>query len=205
MSIRNHTGLLVGILGPACAGMQMTKEEFLAHDEWEVGPRYELIRGVLIVSPAVSGAERYPNDELGRLLRNYQDAHPGIIDDTAYECDVRTSNGIRRVDRAIFMNLGRAPKAIGDVPAIIIEFVSYGRRNAERDYIEKRGEFLALGVQEYWVFDRFDRTLCVFTGTVADPRSRVVTAVENYTTPLLPGFVLPLKKIFEIADRHADS
>ncbi len=204
MSVRIQPKLMLGTLGPACAGLYMTEQEFLSHDDWEVGPRYELIRGVLIVSPAVAGGERYPNDQLGYLLRTYQQAHPGIFD-TAYECDVRTSEGIRRVDRAIFMNLGRAPKAASDVPAIIIEFVSRGKRNAERDYIEKRGEFLALGVKEYWVIDRFDRTLCVFTGTAEDPQAEVVPETNNYSTPLLPDFVLPLKEILELADRHVDS
>ncbi len=204
MSIRVAPQMMFGTLGPACAGIQMTEDEFIAHDDWEIGPRYELIQGVLIVSPAVSGAERFPNDELGYWLRTYRDANPGIIDDTAYECDVRTSHGIRRVDRAVFMNLGRAPKSIGDVPAIIVEFVSYGKRNIQRDYFDKRDEFLALGVKEYWVVDRFDRTLVVFSGATNDPQVRRFPASENYTTPLLPGFVLPLQELFDIADRHAD-
>ncbi len=190
--------VVFGTLGPANAGLRMSVKEFLEHDDWERGPRYQLIAGVLIVSPEVSGGERFPNDELAYLLRNYRDAHPEFdLSDTAYECDVRTSIGIRRVDRAIYMNLGRPAESL-DIPTIIIEFVSEGSRNAERDYVEKREEFAAIGVKEYWVIDRFDRTLTVFAGT-AEP----IQESESYSTPLLPGFVLPVRKILDIADRHS--
>ena len=36
-----------------------------------------------------------------------------------------------------------------------MEFVASGKRNIKRDYEEKRDEYLALGVSEYWVIDRF--------------------------------------------------
>ncbi len=197
--------MIFGTLGPANAGMRLSEDEFLTHNDWEEGPRYELLGGMLIVSPATSQEERFPNHRLGTWLDNFQMNHPNgtCIDATINEGDIRTSSGIRRFDRAIWTNLGRLPEEPEDVPSIIIEFVSYGRRNADRDYFDKRDEYLALGVKEYWVIDRFDRTMSVFTGTVASPQGRIVQATENYTTPLLPGFVLPLKELFDIADRHS--
>jgi hypothetical protein len=59
-------------IGPQCNGVLMTPSEFDRAD-FEDGWRYELISGVLIVSPIPSLSERDPNEELGRWLRNYQE------------------------------------------------------------------------------------------------------------------------------------
>ena len=55
-------------LGPESNGMSLTPWEFDAA-EFEVGWRYELVNGVLIVNPPPSVKERDPNEELGRWLR----------------------------------------------------------------------------------------------------------------------------------------
>ena len=61
--------------GPGCNGIRMTPREF-DRAEFEPGYRYELINGVLVVSPIPSESESDPNEELGRWLRNYQESHP---------------------------------------------------------------------------------------------------------------------------------
>jgi Uma2 family endonuclease len=197
--------VVFGTLGPTNAGLRMTVEEFLSHDDWERGPRYELIAGVLVVSPATSPEERYPNQRLATWLERYQLEHPSgkCVDATINEGDIATSTGIRRFDRAIYVGLGRLPQEPDDIPAIIIEFVSEGKRNAERDYFCKCEEYLEAGVKEYWVIDRFDRTMSVFTGAPDSPHQKVVQAYETYQSVLLPGFVLSLKELFDIADRHS--
>ena len=70
-----------------------------------------------------------------------------------------------------------------------------------RDYEVKRDEYLAAGVQEYWVFDRFRRTLTVFRNR-PDGMMEVVTVEpsHSYQTDLLPGFSLPLDRILAKAD-----
>src|SRR5690242_1093380 len=60
-------------LGPRSAGMLLTPEEFDRASGQE-GWRYELINGVLVVSPTPSRQERDPNEELGHWLRQYQEA-----------------------------------------------------------------------------------------------------------------------------------
>lgn len=183
-------------------GIRMTPEEFLAIDDCDECFRYELINGVVVVNPPPSDSEAGPNDELGRLLRNYKADHPQgkSLDDTFYERDVRTSVGIRRVDRAIYAGLGRKPHSRKDLPTIIVEFVSPGKRAYLRDYEEKRAEYLAVGTQEYWVIDRFARTMTVFFAAPADPAYRVVLEKEAYNTPLLTGFELPLQRLLQLAD-----
>jgi Uma2 family endonuclease len=63
-------------LGLESAGVPMTPEEFDAVEEWDECYRYELIHGVLVVSPLPLEQEADPNELLGYLLRRYGDDHP---------------------------------------------------------------------------------------------------------------------------------
>jgi Uma2 family endonuclease len=179
----------------------MTPREFDRGDFVE-GWRYELIHGVLVVTPAALINERDPNDMLGYWLRVYQNSHPEgkALDCTTYEHTVRCRKNRRRADRVIWAGLGRLPRA-NETPTIIVEFVSPGKRNWKRDYEEKRDEYLAIKVGEYWVIDRFQHTLTVFRKQGGRVRTQVVPATQNYTTDLLPGVVLPLAELLALADR----
>ncbi|MEO6807980.1 MAG: Uma2 family endonuclease [Isosphaeraceae bacterium] len=188
-------------LGPWSAGSPMTPEEFDAA-EFEEGWRYQLIHEVLIVSPSPLPQERDPNEELGSMLRVYGHDHPqgSSLDVTLAEETVSTTPNRRRADRVIWAGLGRLPTP-DDPPTIIIEFVSEGRANRRRDYETKRDEYRALGVREYWIFDRFDRTLTVVVFGPHGDQVRVLKEDETYAPPLLPRFELPLPRLFALADR----
>jgi Uma2 family endonuclease len=185
------------LLGPGAAGMMLEPGEFDVA-EFEAGFRYELIHGVLVVSPAPLPQERGPNDELGYYLRSYRQNHPqgGSLDDTLPEHDILMGDDRRRADRVIWAGLGRQPR-VDEMPTIVVEFVSVGKRSLVRDYEVKRREYLAIGVQEYWVFNRFNRTLTVFH---ASGKKVVLGENQTYSTPLLPGFELPLARLFELAN-----
>jgi Uma2 family endonuclease len=188
------------LFGPRSAGIRMTPREFDRADFVE-GWRYELINGVLVVSPIPSESEVDPNEELGRWLRNYQEFHPqgSVLTKTLPERTVRTKRNRRRADRVIWTKLGRLPRQ-KDKPTIIVEFVSSGKRNWKRDYEEKRDEYMEIRVDEYWVIDRFERTLTVFRMVRNKIKQQVISEKETYTTDLLPGFELPLSKLLALAD-----
>jgi Uma2 family endonuclease len=182
----------------------MSPEEFdaIPAEAFDDRYRYELIRGVLIVSPYPSIGERDPNEELGYWLRLYRESDPRgkCIDGTVPEQTVPTTNR-RRADRVVWVSLGRVPDPEVDVPAIVIEFVSKSRRDTIRDYLEKRSEYLAAGVREYWVIDRFRRRMTVYAANPAVTTERVVAEGEIYRTELLPGFELPLARLLVVADQ----
>jgi Uma2 family endonuclease len=191
-------------IGPGSAGRLMTPEQFdaLRPSQFVGGNRYELVNGVLIVSPTPGIGERRPNDYLGTLLDVYHDMHPNglVIDETAPEQTVATTNR-RRADRVIWIGLGRVPDPEKDIPAIAIEFVSKRRRDVLRDYEAKRDEYLAAGVEQYWVIDRFRRIMTVYRQGDLGPTYDIIKEGEVYQTDLLPGFVLPLSKLFAKADQ----
>ena len=60
--------------------------------------------------------------------------------------------------------MGRDPDYDDDPPTIAIEFVGPRSRDRRRDYLDKRQEYAEVGVREYWVIDRFRRTMTVFRG-----------------------------------------
>lgn len=153
------------------------------------------------MSPAALRKERDPNEELGHWLRNYQEDHPrgAALDATFYEETVVTPTERRRADRVIYAGLGRPPRE-GETPTVVVESVSAGKRNLNRDDEEKRDEYLALSVAEYWIIDHFARCLTVYRRAGAGSVKLVVGEEDVYTTPLLPGFELPLDRLLRRAD-----
>ncbi len=204
ITARRRTPRLLPRIGPDSAGRLMTTAEFdaLGYDDCVEGYRYELINGVLVVSPAVSSAEMGPNEYLGYLLLVYQESHPNgrCLDATLPERDIFLPENRRRADRVIWTGLGRLPDEKHDIPSIVIEFVSPGRRAAVRDYETKRDEYLGFGVKEYWGIDRFLRQMTVFRTGPEGSIATVIPESQNYETPLLPGFVLPLGWLIARAD-----
>ena len=155
------------------------------------------------MSPAVSIGEADPNDLLGHLLRQYQESHQQgrTLDCTVYERDVRIGDNIRRCDRALWIGLGRDPDVNVDLPTIVVEFVSKGRRNFLRDYVDKRREYVAGGIREYWVINRFTRSMHVFIPPVEANLEQVLGETDTYKTPLSAG----LRVAAEPADGSGDS
>ncbi len=191
-------------VSPASNGMMMTGEEFDAIDDWIDGYRYELIHGVLVVSPPAGIGERSPNSYLAYLIYSFNESHENgaVVDDTVAEQEIKIGGNRRRMDRAIWVGLGHKIRPLEDVPTIAIEFVSKSSRDRRRDYVEKRREYAEAGVKEYWVIDRFARDMTVFRGM---DETLVVKEGECYSTPLMPGFELPLAKLFARAELHTDT
>jgi Uma2 family endonuclease len=208
MAVVEHKSTGIAPLGPRDAGVPMSLDEFEAAD-FEEGYRYELIHGVLIVTPSPLEEERDANEDLGRWLRNYQESHPSgsALDLTLPEQNLRTIDQNRRADRVIWTGLGRMPRTRGpaakrDPPAIVVEFPSARAADTRRDYEEKKIEYRDLGVKEYWIIDRFRRTMTVYSWKGAKWIKRTIPEQDTYRTGLLPGFELPLAKLFAISDRY---
>lgn len=189
------------VLRPELNGVQMTPREFDTAEIVDEFHRYELINGVLIVSPPPLEEERDPNERLGHLLLLYQEQHPqgAALDRTLPQQRIRTRRSRRIADRAIWAGLGRKPKR-DEVPTIVAEFVSKDRRDWLRDYKIKKREYMAIGIKEYWIIDRFRRTMTVIINEPDAPREMVVRERQTYRTPLLPGFELPLAQLLAAAD-----
>jgi Uma2 family endonuclease len=205
MIVNPPTRLVIGI---EQNGIRMTPEEFDAIEDYDDCYRYELIDGVLIVNAIPHEAHAEPNELLGGLLYVYKTTHENghMLDLTLPERYIHLPNGRRQPDRVIWTGLGRQPNPREDVPAIAVEFVSPGKRAWRRDYITKRDEYLAAGVVEYWVIDRFERKMTVYRSVEKkSPQVIEVGETKTYSTNLMPGFELPLAELLAAADKWEDS
>jgi Uma2 family endonuclease len=187
---------------PEMAGVQMSPEEFDRVEEWDEDYRYELVEGVLVVVPPPSEGERGPNELLGHWLLSYKEHHPrgSALDYTLPENTLKTARSRRRADRVMWTGLGRLPNVEEDRPTIAVEFVSAGKRNVRRDYVQKRNEYLVSGLEEYWIIDRFQRRMTVYRRDGDEIIDLVIPEHEVYSTPLLPGFEVHLAQLLGLAD-----
>ena len=119
---------------------------------------------------------------------------------TIGEQTIETKKNRRRADRVIWAGLGHLPDP-NETPTIIIELVSKGKINQERDYVAKRAEYREIGVKEYWIIDRFSKTMTVCRFAADRDQELVIAADQTYATTLLPGYELPLRRLLELAER----
>lgn len=80
---------------------------------------------------------------------------------------------------------------------LVIEVVSEGRENWERDYVEKRADYADAGIAEYWIVDPQQRQLTVLAleGN-AYRESGVFFAGDKAVSVVLPGFTVKVDDVF---------
>lgn len=84
---------------------------------------------------------------------------------------------------------------------LVIEVVSPGDENRERDLEKKRSEYARAGISEYWIVDPHTRTIHVLTLDGVTPASpyRVhgeFKSGETAASLLLPGFAVSVEECF---------
>ena len=83
-------------------------------------------------------------------------------------------------------------------PELLIEILSYGKKDIERDRVVKRELYGKFGVKEYWVVDGMFNTIEVYRLTEEGlDRIKRFEINESIETPLLPKFELKLSDIFK--------
>ena len=85
----------------------------------------------------------------------------------------------------------------------VVEVLSPESRG--RDTVDKLREYSECGVKEYWIIDRFERTMTVFRPAEKKPEQQIVGENDVYRTPLLPDFELPLSRLLRVADDWKES
>jgi Uma2 family endonuclease len=86
-------------------------------------------------------------------------------------------------------------------PDLAVEVLSPG--NTPGEMARKRQEYFAAGVQLVWIVDPVARTVAVYT---APEQSTVLQAAQTLAgEPVLPGFTLPLRRLFAALDIEPSS
>jgi Uma2 family endonuclease len=188
----------ITLIGPQDHGRRMSLEEFdLA--EGRAGRTYELSRGVITVVDVPNEPHMSIAHEIRLQLTSYQLKHLDVIERilTGSECKLLIADfqSERHPDLSVY----KSPPPAKDIwstwiPELVIEVVS--EESARRDYDEKPAEYLAFGVQEYWIVDPSKVQLTALTRSQGRWSPRVVRPPEPVRTHLLPDFALDLSAVF---------
>ncbi|HEY9421137.1 MAG TPA: Uma2 family endonuclease [Thermoanaerobaculia bacterium] len=91
-----------------------------------------------------------------------------------------------------------AEKNVQGAPDLVIEILSKSTSHRDKGIkLERYGRF---GVQEYWLVDPDHRTLRLYRRDgerLAVAADLSADSGDSLSTPLLPGLVIPLRKVFE--------
>lgn len=186
----------------ARSAARLTYDDLVAMFPDEDGVRRELIGGELFVTPSPFARHQRLVWRLAVSIGVHLEAHPDQGEAFTAPFDVViTPHDV--VEPDLLVVLGDQQDILTDehihgVPALVIEVLSAGTR--KRDQTLKRQLFEREGVREYWMIDP-DRDEVIVYRRANDGSFRLAATLnashgEALTTPLLPGWGLPLDKLF---------
>ena len=164
------------------------------------GNRYELIEGELYVSTAPELIHQRSVGNIHFAFMSFLLENP--IGEILYGPGVILSDYDGVIPDLVYLSNERREEIatgtrIYGAPNLVIEILSPGTQNMERDRKVKLRLYDKYGVDEYWIVDtraraievyrREDEKLQFFTTFVTD---------EEITTPLLPGFSCAVRSLF---------
>jgi Uma2 family endonuclease len=163
--------------------------------------RYEIINGALVISRSPHWKHQNFSLRLGSALESWSEETglgeasiaPGVIFTDADNVipDVVWASNERLAD-----SLDEAGHLTA-APELVVEILSPGPKNEERDRNLKLRLYSARGVREYWIVSPTAKTLEIYRREVG-VLALVATLYpeDRLTTPLLPGFQYDLKRLF---------
>jgi len=180
-------------------GVKLTYDDFVLFPD--DGQRHELIDGEHYVTPSPVTRHQRIVGNLHYLIRSFLETHP-IGEVFGFPVDVVLSHLDVVVPDLLYMSNERASTVITDAnlrgaPDLVIEVGSPGTR--KRDETIKLRLYERSGVLDYWIVDPKVDVIRVYRRE-RDAFARAIElsldAGDVLTTPLLPGFELPLRAVF---------
>lgn len=150
-------------------------EEYLAYsDKTPLEGRFELVRGELVELPPESEPNNWLANYLQFLLVAANVAPLRLIKIHALELQVpvlQPNDAANRypdlvVLRPEHLELTQRRLTITrnmPPPRLVVEIVSPGKTNRDRDYVSKRAQYAGIGVPEYWLVDPAAQTVMVLS------------------------------------------
>ncbi|MDR1284426.1 MAG: Uma2 family endonuclease [Opitutaceae bacterium] len=179
----------------------VTHRPFTVHDYRELpdnGPRYQLVEGDLYMAPAPNRFHQTYAGKIYSALDNWLDAHPvgkayvapfdvHLTDLNVYQPDVCYFSSER------YACLTR--EGANGAPELAVEVLSPS--SAHLDLGLKKEIYTRTGVLEYWIVDPDTRLVKVYhLPENSQAPAFTLDKTGTLTTRLLPGFRLPLTKVF---------
>jgi len=184
---------------------------FLTLDEYftlDHGPKedasYELVNGILVEMPPESDQN---NDIAKRLLFELAKHFPiHLLAHKDTEVEVTGQRATCRIpDLLVHTDASKAALSgtrratlTHDMPppALVIEIVSPGKENRDRDYRYKRTEYAARGIAEYWIVDPETQHITLCQWDNGQYEDKVYRGSESIESVLASAFSLTPQTIF---------
>jgi Uma2 family endonuclease len=182
----------------------VTFEGWLRSDLPE-GSRSELIDGVIEMTPLASKRHQRVLRNLIRQLDAFIASHPGVLAgwDAPCRLPIPGQPGSARGREPDLGLYDRDPPDLDDpmawaavLPVVAVEVVSVDPAEAYRDYVEKRRDYHAADIPEYWLVDFRLRLFTALRRTPHGWDEHTIEGGASYSTALLPGLALDTGKLW---------
>ena len=185
---------------------RMTLEEWIGLGEDEPG---ELVDGMLEDEEVASWAHELTVSWLIGTLRAWIVPRGGFVLGSETKLAISPTRG-RKPDVVVFMSAASLParrsSATGVAPDIVIEVVTPTPRDGRRDRVEKKPDYAAFGVRQYWIVDPELQTVEILA---REPEGRFVELLAasrgTHAVPELEGLVLDLDALWAELHRWPDA
>ena len=182
------------------SGLRLTVEEFMELDDTDDRRKMELDDGALYIMPRPRIVHNFAQLEFFAHFREHRHRIAGPPLQVYTDVIVALSLDRRRLYAPdVTIILPGNPCVVGDrmvegAPDIVIEILSSDRN---RDLLRKRQVYAEAGIPHYWLCDLRQGTLTLLelqNGVYEE--QAMLTSADTLTTPLLPGFAIPLAEFF---------
>lgn len=185
------------------ATKHLTLEEYLTYDDG-TDKRYELVAGELVEMPPESPL----NVQIALfLLAQFLQFVP--ISRLSNKAEIVVS-GFRATTRIpdLIVFSAELTEALQDAkrstimpdmppPVLVVEVVSPGKTNEDRDYRYKRSEYAARGIAEYWIVDPMREQVTVLTLVDGLYEEQVFRGEEAIASPNFPSLNLTVAAVLQ--------
>ena len=173
-------------------------------DEWDLRPddgnRYEIIDGDTYMASAPDIVHQIISTKAVTRLTNYLEENPIGLAVTTPGVIFDRYNGV--IPDVVYLSNEKCETMIygGKIhgaPDLIIEILSPGKANTDRDRITKLRLYERFGVAEYWIIDARRRYVEIYRlDGNALIRLQICQQDDELTSPLLPGFSCAVARLF---------
>lgn len=177
--------------------VKVTLQEYLALPETTLP--HELVEGDLRVTAAPSPWHQTVLNRIARALEDFVEARNlGAIFRAPVDVILDPRIPVALQPDIVYIRRERQDivrERIEGAPDLVVEILSPGTRDYDRT--EKSARYAAAGVTEYWLADLESRTIEIRRLDRRPPVTMAVFGVtDTLTSPLFPGFTLPVAPIF---------
>ncbi len=179
------------------AGLRMDADEYLSLQD--DGFRYELIDGVVVMSPSPTPEHQDIRGEIEFQLRDFVDERgSGLV---LSEVDVRLSGTLVYRPDLIFIKAGqdRPIELVDFPPDMVLEVLSPS--SAAMDQRTKLADYERFGIAEYWIVDPYSAST-KFLRLLRGRYIEVPPTGDHYVSEAVPDFSLDLARLRRVFKRY---